>query len=218
MNWKDRQMKITPTILKWFSALLLLAALQFLGGCSSPPPPIADTYPPLPAPAAPDTPIFLGSGASASAGSGVVTVDAIDYTNRTCLLGWPNGRTIQFTVGPEYVNFDRVKVGDSFMTTLSKTYAAYLVKPGVSPSSITNGVATTMPAGAQPGGVMIRNVDYNAKILVLNYGTRRVVLQYGQNQAQEVQVGPGVNLQALHVNDNVFIHTTEALAIAVVPR
>ncbi len=196
---------------------MLFLALQVLGGCSSPPPNLADTYPPLPAAAAPDTPLFLGTGASASAASGVVTVDAIDYTNRTCLLGWPDGQTIQFTVGPEYVNFDRVKVGDSFMSTMSKTYAAYLVKPGVTPSSLTNYVANTMPAGAQPGGVMIRNVDYNAKILVLNRANCRVVLQYGQNQAQEVQVGPGVNLQALHVNDNVFIRTTEAIAIAVVP-
>jgi hypothetical protein len=196
---------------------LLLTALRFLTGCSSPPHSVADTYPALPAPAAPDTPIFIGSGASASAASGIVRVYAIDYTNRTILLGRPNGETMLFTVGPAYVNFDRVKVGDSFMTTMSRTFAAYLVKPGVAPSSITNYMANTMPPNSQPGGVMIRNVDYNAKILVLNYATRRVVLQFGQNQAQEVQVGPGINLQTLHVNDNVFIRTTEAIAIAVVP-
>ncbi len=206
----------TKFITTIFGSMLLLTALQFLGGCSSPPQNLADTYPPLPAPAAPDTPIFLGSGASASAASGMVTVNAIDYTNRTVLLGRTDGETMLFKVGPQYVNFDRVKVGDSFMTTMSKTFAAYLVKPGVSPSSITNYVAKTMPPNSQPGGVMIRNVDYSAKILVLNYATRRVVLQYGKNQAQEVQVGPGVNLPALHVNDNVFIRTTEAIAIAVV--
>ncbi len=198
-------------------AVLLLAALQVLNGCSSPPPNLTDIYPPLPAPAAPDAPIFLGSGASASAASGMVQVDAIDYTNRTVLLSRPDGQTMWFKVGPQYVNFDRVKVGDRLMSTTSKTFAAYLVKPGVSPSSITNAVATTMPAGAQPGGVMIRNVDYNAKVLVLDYATRRVVLQYGKNQAQQVQVGLGVNLQAVHVNDDVFVHTTEAMAIAVAP-
>jgi hypothetical protein len=209
-------MKVKNNIL-FTGAMACSLAMNLLTSCSSPPPPIADTYPPLPAPAAPDTPIFLGSGASASAASGIVRVAAIDYTNRTVLLGRPNGETMLFTVGPEYVNFDRMKVGDSFMTTMSKTFAAYLVKPGVAPSSITNYVTNTMPPNSQPGGVMIRNVDYNAKILVLNYATRRVVLQYGQNQAQEVQVGPGVNLLALHVNDNVFIRTTEAIAIAVVP-
>jgi hypothetical protein len=64
---------------------------------------------------------------------------------------------------------------------------------------------------------MIRIVDYHAKVLVINYANRRVVLQYGKDQAQQVQAGPGVNLQALHVNDDVLIRTTEAVAIAVVP-
>jgi hypothetical protein len=60
-------------------------------------------------------------------------------------------------------------------------------------------------------------VDYNAKILVLDYATRLVVLQYGKDQARQIQVGPEVNLQELHVNDDVFIRTTEAIAIAVTP-
>ncbi|HTY89407.1 MAG TPA: hypothetical protein VMB80_18300 [Candidatus Acidoferrum sp.] len=205
------------TVSNWLPALLLPALLGCLGGCASSPPPIVpDTYT-LPAPAAPDAPILIGSGASASAAAGMVQVDAVDYTNRTCLLSRPGFEPIVFKVGPEYPNFDRVKVGDSFLTTVSKTFVAYLVKPGVSPSSLTNAVATTMPAGAQPGGVMIRNVDYNAKILVLDYATRRVVLQYGKDQAQEVFVPPGVNLQLLHVNDDVFVRTTEAIAIAVAP-
>ena len=202
---------------KWLT-LLSLAALPWLNGCSSTPKQnLADTYPPLPAAAAPDAPIFLGSGASASAGSGIVYVNAIDYTNRTVVLSRPDGQTMQFKVGPKYVNFDRVKVGDSLMATTSKTFAAYLVKPGTPPNSITNHLENTMPKGAQPGGVMIRNVDYHAKVLVINYANRRVVLQYGTDQAQQVQVGPGVNLDAVHVNDDVFIRTTEAMAISVTP-
>lgn len=210
-------MKTTTTLLKWFTAPLLLLVLQFLAGCSSSPPNLADTYAPLPAPAAPNAPIFLGSGASANATSGMVQVDAIDYTNRTVLLSRPGRQPRLFTVGPEYPNFDRVKVGDRLMTTMSKTFAAYLVKPGTSPSAITNAMMTTMPAGSQPGGVMIRDVDYHARILAIDYGTRRVVLQYGKDQAQQVQVGPGVNLQAVHVNDNVFIHSTQAISVAVAP-
>jgi len=193
-----------------------MALLACLTGCSSPPPFVQDTYAPPP-PANPAAPILLGTGASASAASGMVQVDAIDYTNRTVLLSRPDREPMLFKVGPEYPNFDRVKVGDSFLTTVSKTFVAYLVKGGITPASITNLVAQTMPAGAQPGGVMVRNVDYNAKILVLDYASRRVVLQYGKDQAQEVFVPPGVDLQILHVNDDVFIHTTEAMAIAVTP-
>jgi hypothetical protein len=193
---------------------LLLSALLCLNGCSSTPAPVA--YVP-PVPDEPATPVFIGSGVSASAASGIVHVEAIDYTNRSCLLGRPDGETIQFTVGPEYVNFDKVKIGDSFMTTVSKHFVAYLVQGGVVPNSITNVVVTGMPQGSQPGGVMIRTVDYRAKILDVNYATRRVVLKFGKDQAQQVQAGPGVNLLAVHVNDDVFIRTTESIAIAVVP-
>jgi hypothetical protein len=208
-------MKVKANIL-FTGAMACSLAASLLAGCSSPPPIIPDVYAPPP-PANPAAPILIGSGASASAASGIVYVNAIDYTNRTVLLGRPDGETMLFQVGPEYPNFNRVKVGDSFITTLSKTFVAYLVKGGTPPNAITNAMTTTMPAGAQPGGVMVRNVDYNAKILTLDYETRRVILQYGKNQAQDVLVPPGVDLQVLHVNDDVFIRTTEAIAIAVTP-
>ena len=207
----------TKLITTIFGSLLLLSALQFLNGCSSTPADAPIAYAPLPAPAEPATPVFIGSGVSASAASGIVYVEAIDYTNRTCLLGRPDAEPILFKVGPEYVNFDRIKLGDTFMTTISRNFVAYLVKGGVTPNSITNSVMTTQPRGSQPGGVMIRNVDYHAKVLVIDYASRRVVLQWGKDQARQVQAGPGVNLLAVHVNDDVLIRTTEAIAIAVVP-
>ncbi len=217
MNWKNWHMKTTTTYGSWFAAILLLAVLPFLDGCSSSPQYVGDTYPALPAPASPNAPIFLGSGASASVASGIVYVKAIDYTNRTVILDRPDGVTLTIKVGPEAVNFNRVKVGDSLMTTTSESFVVYLVKPGVSPDSITSYLASSTPPNSEPGGVIIRNVDYNAKILVLDYATRLVVLQYGKDQARQIQVGPEVNLQELHVNDDVFIRTTEAIAIAVTP-
>jgi hypothetical protein len=209
-------MSVRANLTNGFVTPLLLALLGCLSGCSSNPPLLPDIYAPPP-PADPAAPVFLGSGASASAASGLVHVDDIDYTDRTVVLSRPDGETALFRVGPEYPNFDRVKVGDSFMTTMSKTFAAYLVKPGLTPNSITNYLASAMPPNSQPGGVMIRNVDYHAKILALDYDTRRVILQYGKNQAQDVLVPPGVDLQALHVNDEVFVRTTEAMAVAVTP-
>jgi hypothetical protein len=206
--------------LKAVAMILLPVALLVFTSCSSNnqalPSDMAPAYVP-PTPAEPASPVFLGSGVAAGVASGVVQVEAIDYTNRTCLLGWPDGENVNFKVGPEYVNFDQVKVGDSFMSTVSKTFVAYLVKGDVAPSSVTNIVAQTKPAGSQPGGVMIRNVDYHAKVLEVNYGTRGVVLKYGVDEAKYVIAGPNVNLPAIHVNDDVFIRTTEAIAIAVVP-
>src|SRR5579862_1910290 len=100
MNWKNWRTKITNTFATWLAAIPLLAALPFLNGCSSTPQYLGDTYPALPAPASPNAPIFLGSGASASVASGVVYVKAIDYTNRTVLLDRPDGVTLSLKVGP----------------------------------------------------------------------------------------------------------------------
>jgi hypothetical protein len=216
MNWKNWRLKIATPFANWLAASLLLAVLPFLSGCSSSSQYLGDTYPALPAPASPNEPIFLGSGASAGVASGIVYVKAVDYTNRTVLLDRPDGVTLTIKVGPDAVNFNKVKVGDSLMTTTSESFVAYLVKPGVSPGSIASYLTSTAPPDSQPGGVMIRNVDYHAKVLEVNYGTRGVVLKYGVDEAKYVIAGPNVNLLALHVNDDVFIRTTEAIAIAVV--
>ena len=65
---------------------------------------------------------------------------------------------------------------------------------------------------------MIRTVDYHAQVMVINRANRRVLLRYGVNDTKSVQVDPGVNLSLVHMNDNVLIRTTEAMAIAVVPH
>jgi hypothetical protein len=210
-------MRSVITFPQSFAAPLLATALLGLNGCSTTPDFTTAPAPPLPAAANPAAPVFIGTGASADAASGVVRVDAVDYTNRTCLLSRPDGETINFKVGPEYPNFYNIKVGDSFLTTVSRTYVVYLDKGGIPPSSDTNYVAKTAPAGAQPGGVMVQTINYHAKILALNYETRQVVLKYGKDKAQEVNAGPDVDLQAVHVNDDVLILVTEAIAIAVAP-
>ena len=201
--------------LKRTAAALLPAALLAWSGCSSPPqlPPISDVPPAPPVPASPQ---FLGSGVAAGASSGMVRVLSVDHTARTALLQRADGTTATYQAGPEAVNFDRVKAGDSVMTTVTESYEAYLVPGGVTPSAVTNVVAAGKPRGSQPGGVMIRTVNYNAKVLDVNYATRRVLLQYGANQAKGVDAGPDINLAGVQVGNDVLIKTTEAMAIAVV--
>jgi hypothetical protein len=195
-------------------SLMLLA----LASCSSPPPPyVPGTVYQSPSTATPPTgPQFIGTGVEAAAASGMLQVQSIDTVARTVVLVRPDGSAVTFTAGPEAVNFDKIKPGDNIISTVSASFVVYLVKNGVPPSSVTNTSFLGKPKGSQPGGVLIRNVDYNAKVLDVNYATRRVVLQYGTNTAKTVVAGPDVNLTAVMVNDDVLIRTTEAMAIAVV--
>jgi hypothetical protein len=194
--------------------LLLLA----LTSCSSAPPPYTPgtVYQPPSTAVQPTGPQIVGSGVTAGTASGMWRVQSVDTAARSVVLRRANGTTTTITVGPDAVNFDKIKAGDKIISTVSTSWVAYLVKGGVLPGSVTNAAFQGQPKGSQPGGVMIRTVDYNAKVLDINYATRRVVLQYGKNDARRVTAGPEVNLTAVRVNDDVLIRTTEAVAIAVV--
>jgi hypothetical protein len=193
--------------------LLLLA----LTSCSSAPPPYTPgtVYQPPSTAVQPTSPQMIGSGVEAGAASGMLRVESVDTAARTLLLRRADGSTATFTAGPDAVNFDKIKAGDSIISTVSTSWVAYLVKGGVPPNSVTNAAFLGKPRGSQPGGVMIRTVDYHARILDINYATRRVLLQCGTNNAKSVTAGPGVDLTAVKVNDDVLIRTTDAMAIAV---
>jgi hypothetical protein len=57
----------------------------------------------------------------------LATVEAIDYQKRTATLKGPQ-RTIEVQVGPEAVNFDKVKVGDSVYLELVAKMAVSVTK------------------------------------------------------------------------------------------
>ena len=208
-----KPMKIRLAVCGLMSLMLLV-----LTSCSSPPPPYAPgtVYQPPSTATPPTGPQFIGTGVEAAAASGMLQVQSIDTAARTVVLVRPDGSAVTFTAGPEAVNFDKIKPSDNIISTVSGSYVAYLVKNGVPPSSVTNSSFLGKPKGSQPGGVLVRTVDYNAKVLDVNYATRRVILQYGTNSAKTVVAGPNVDLTAVMVNDDVLIRTTEAMAIAVV--
>jgi hypothetical protein len=193
--------------------LLLLA----LTSCSSAPPPYTPgtVYQPPSTAIQPTTPQMIGSGVTAGTASGMWQVESVDTAARTVVLRRADGSIATFTIGPDAVNFDKIKAGDKIISTVSTSWVAYLVKGGVPPGSVTNAAFAGQPKGSQPGGVMIRTVDYHARVLDINYATRRVLLQYGTDNAKSVTAGPGVDLTAVKVNDDVLIRTTEAAAIAV---
>jgi hypothetical protein len=210
-------MKIITIKLKLAAVGLMPLTLLALTSCSSPPPYTPGTvYQPPSTAVQPTGPQIIGSGVTAGTASGMWQVESVDTAARSVVLRRADGTTAAFTVGPDAVNFDKIKAGDKIISTVSTSWVAYLVKGGVPPSSVTNAAFQGQPKGSQPGGVMIRTVEYHAKILDINYATRKVVLQYGTNDAKRVTAGSEVNLTAVRVNDDVLIRTTEAAAIALV--
>jgi hypothetical protein len=57
----------------------------------------------------------------------LATIEALDYTARTATLKGPH-KTVTINVGPEAVNFDKVKVGDSVYLEYTQAIAAAVTK------------------------------------------------------------------------------------------
>lgn len=63
----------------------------------------------------------------------LATVEALDSTARTATLKGPK-RTVTINVGPEAVNFDKVKVGDSVYLEFTQVVAAAVTKSAAVPA------------------------------------------------------------------------------------
>lgn len=132
------------------------------------------------------------------------------------MLKRADGSTNTYKIKPGTVNFDNIKVGDEVLATVTEDYAIFLVKGGALPGGTGSVAVASASGGAQSSGVMIDTVDYTARVLEVNYETRKVLLQCGPHDVKSVRAGPNVNLGLVNVNDDVQIRGTEAVAIAVV--
>ena len=145
----------------------------------------------------------------------VGVIESIDTGQRKVSLKRADGSTKSYKAGKEVQNFSQLKVGDEVVATVTEACAIFLVKGGVAPGAVAGGVFARNPKGANPGGVALDTLDYNAKILDIDRESRHVILQYGTNQATTVNIGPNVNLADVNINDDVLVRATEAMAIMV---
>jgi hypothetical protein len=145
-----------------------------------------------------------------------VTVDAIDYSDRSIALTGPNGVTHIFTAGPEVVNFDQIKKGDIVKVEYFTRLAVSVRKVGAPLAAGQVDALALAPVGAQPGVFATRTVTMNANVLSIDYGTRVVTLKPLSGDVVTFTVDPRVkDLDKVHVGDQVIFNYTEAVAIYV---
>jgi len=182
-----------------------------LSGCSSGPPPAPVTQ----SPSSSSATQLIDAGFQVQTATAFGVIESIDATNRKIVLKSADGATKSYRAGKDMANFAQLRVGDEVVATVTDACAIFLVKGSVVPGTMAAGVFARDPKGANPGGVALDTLDYNAKILDIDRENRHVVLQYGANQANVFNVGPSVNLDEVHVDDDVLVRATEAVAIAV---
>ncbi len=196
---------------------LVPAAALTLVSCSSPPPPPPPAAP-APAATAPASPALVEAGVIMDTGSGMVTIESIDATNRTLVLKRADGDTATFKAGPEIRRFNELKVGDQIMSTVTDNCTIFVVKGKMTPSAAAQQGVVRAPEGQRPGGIIVNAINVTATVLDVDLEARRVLLQYSPTQTKSVKVKPDVDLGKVAVGDTVLVRGTRTISIMVGDR
>jgi hypothetical protein len=147
------------------------------------------------------------------------TVTEIDYKARHATLKMPDGTLVPVAVSEAAYNFDQVKVGDLVDISYTQAIAINLEKdPGGQPSVSSSSGMERAPKGQKPQGTIYNTVDIRAKVVSVDYKTRKVELSGPNGNIVPVTVDPNVpNIENIKVGDVVAATYTEAIAISVRP-
>jgi hypothetical protein len=145
-----------------------------------------------------------------------VTVDAIDYGNRSIALTGPNGRTEIFTVSSAVRNFGQIKRGDKVSVEYFTRMYASVRKATDTVSTTVIGAVGVAELGQKPGIVCVRQAIIEANVEAIDYPTRVVKLKTTAGDLMTLTADPKLQgLDKVNVGDQVVFDYTEAVSITV---
>jgi hypothetical protein len=143
-------------------------------------------------------------------------VVAVDRVTRVIILQTQDGNKAGYTLGPEVVNFDQIKVGDQVRAAVVYRTALFLGKSGgATPQSSDTVAVARAPLGAKPGLKVVETTDITVKVLAVDREKREVIVQTGDTDPATVKVDKSIDLTPVAAGDNVFMRVTKSFAIAV---
>ncbi len=147
---------------------------------------------------------------------GTVTVQAIDYDNRTIALAGPNGNSEIFSVPPSVVNFNQIKQGDVVKVKYEETLNASVAKVG-QPLDVQGTQQVELAAiGQKPGVTAIRTVTTQANVTAIDYAARKVTLVGLNGKSVVLHVSDKLqDFDKVAVGDQVTFTYTEEVSINV---
>jgi translation elongation factor P/translation initiation factor 5A len=146
------------------------------------------------------------------------TVESIDLATRIVGLKGADGQTTSVVVPESIQNLDKLKVGDTVMTTYAVAVAVQLLKPGEE----TAPAAVSSAAGQAAGKIVGANqVSAVLKVESIDLATNSVTVTGPQGNTRTIKVKrPELQekLKSLKPGDEVQLTFTEAMAISVEPK
>ena len=148
---------------------------------------------------------------------GSATITAIDAKTRDVTLKGAEGKEITVTAGSAVKNFDKLKVGDKVDFEYVQALSIELKKGGGMPVARTEQAAATgAKPGAEPAGMVGRQITVVANVVALDPAKQIVTLQ-GPQHTVDLHVVDPAQFKLVAKGDQVEATYTQALAMAVVP-
>lgn len=164
----------------------------------------------------------------------VVTVQAIDVTNRLLTVAMPEGNTMVIKLGPDVQHIEKIKVEDKVTIAYSEEVATSLQKLAGPPinkdNSITreeeSGMNMNAPTMAEQdwvevtpsGDTNFSTVEVTDTVAAINYNKRLITFAGTDGKTRTISVDPSVpGLNQIQVGDSVVLLVTRAVAVNVKP-
>ena len=143
------------------------------------------------------------------------SVVAIDPATRKVTLLSPGGVKQTVKVGPEAINFDQIRLGDTLKVEVTEQLVVHLAGAGEFTEDGAAALVALAPKGAKPGGVMAETTQVIGTVTAINQQKRTATLRFEDGSSRTFPVRSDVNLGQRKVGEKVVFRATEMVAIRV---
>jgi hypothetical protein len=156
---------------------------------------------------------WTGTATTSRLRTTVLTVEALDLSNRMITLRAPAGDSLTMQVDERVKNLPQVAVGDTVSVAYYESWALSLDGSG-DPASAS--VMRTAEAGRPPAVFAARRSNIRATVTAIDAGKPSVTFRGPEGRVQEVSVAPDPRILArLKVGETYNVAYTEHLAMVV---
>jgi hypothetical protein len=118
-------------------------------------------------------------------------------------------------VGPETINFDQSRVGDTLKVEATAELVVQMAAPGQSAVDDSAGLVALAPKGAKPGGVIAETTQVIGTVTAIDQPTRTATLRFEDGSTKTFPVRSDVDLGKRKVGEKVVFRATEMVALSV---
>jgi hypothetical protein len=141
----------------------------------------------------------------------VMTIQAIDSTNRMITVKLENGEEDTIAVGPEVKRFNEFKVGDRIRATYYESTVYQLRKPGEATAKAKDEIAGTTGAGKTPSATIARQQTTTVTVQKVNTNPPSLTVQTQDGRTVTRKVDNPKNIENVKPGDRIDITYTQAL-------